>query len=270
MDKSIPLLKPVQRCMLLFCLLLPLLCRAEQYVELTAEIDFGNWDWWFFCDEQNVHPGMDKMPSIFHTNHVYQCVIGTNAWLMEQQSDTSTRAYWFTGTNLIEQTLTSNLAPHTDVSASLDGNPGRTGGVADLMTFDTVGRICWLALCSGPALKREGRHIFPPSDFWKESRLGFSDSFVDKTTVFPDDLGLPKSLTLLSTNDQTVLQYQAHLTTNFLGWTFPREFYLVQYWPTGSNEWKVYLTAKGRITSIGTGTKPEIPKEVSKPNRIEK
>jgi hypothetical protein len=50
-----------------------------------------------------------------------------------------------------------------------------------------------------------------------------------------------------------------------LGWIFPLEFYLVQYKPTGTNvNWQVELTAKGRVTSIGVGTRPEIPAAVAK------
>jgi hypothetical protein len=251
------------------CLLFPLLCAAEQFVEVTAEIDCDDWDWWFFSDKINSYPGSDKAPSIFHANQVFHCVVGADTWLIERSIENRKISYWFTGTNLIAQIAISNQHPYTSVYGSVDGNPGRPGGVADLMTFDATARICWLAFCSGTALKREGRQLYPPSDFWKESRLVYS-GWSDHTAVFKDDLGLPKSITLFATNNQPVVQYQTRQSTNVLGWNFPLEFYLVQYKPTGTNEWVLALTAKGRLTSVGVGRKPEFPPEAMKPDWIEK
>ncbi len=48
-------------------------------------------------------------------------------------------------------------------------------------------------------------------------------------------------------------------STNVLGWNFPLEFYCVQYLPKHTNLWKLDFTAKGRLTSIKEGAKPEIP-----------
>jgi hypothetical protein len=248
---------------LLLGLLLPLSCTAEQFVQLTAEIYMDGWGWWFFTDNINDYP-RDRVGSIFQTNYTFRCIVGTNTWYIERTNQTGSRAYSFTGTNIIDHMEVTNHDPMIRSDKSIDGNPGRPGGVADLMTFDAVGRICWLALCSGSALKHEGRKVYPPSDFWKESTIFFS-GWSDKTTVFEDGLGLPKSITLVTTNGQSVLQYQAHQTTNVLGWIFPLEFYLVQYKPTGTNvNWQVELTAKGRVTSIGVGTRPEIPAAVAK------
>src|SRR5262245_59569244 len=97
-------------------------------------------------------------------------------------------AYWFTGTNLIQQTINSTKRPYTHTSESPDGNPGRPGGLADLMAFDCPARICWLALCSGPALRRDGRRIFPPSDLWKETRCAYT-GWSEDVVAFQDGLG---------------------------------------------------------------------------------
>jgi hypothetical protein len=63
---------------------------------------------------------------------------------------------------------------------------------------------------------------------------------------------------------QMVLQYQVHHSTNVLGWSFPTEFYMVQYkpasWPR-TNSWEVLLTAKGRVTAIAPGTEPTLPRD---------
>jgi hypothetical protein len=131
-------------------------------------------------------------------------------------------------------------------------------------------KICWLGFCSGPALKRDGRRIPLPSDMWKEYFPDFSGTY-DKTKVFEDGLGLPKHIEVFTEKGQLVFQYQVHQSTNVLGWNIPLEFYLVQYnpapWPR-TNSWAVHLTAKGKVTVIGPGTKPEIPADVA--NAVEK
>ena len=254
----------------MICLLFPLHCEAEQFVELTAEIDFDDWDYRLFKDRINNDPGQTHLmlPSIFTTNSSVRCVVGTNTWMIEFDSENAKTTYWFTGTNIIEHSVITKAIPNrprigerfTRAYASKDGNPGRPVRVPDLMG---AGSICWLSFCSGAFLKREDRQIFPPSSFWKESSLVYS-GWSDQTTVFKDSLCLPKSVDLIATNNQPIFQYQVHQSTNVLGWNFPLEFYGVQYLPTGTNNWKLHLTLKGRVTAIGAGSKPEIPPDVMK------
>ena len=45
----------------MFCLLLPLHCAAEQFVELTAEVDFDDWDYRLFKDRINNDPGQTHL-----------------------------------------------------------------------------------------------------------------------------------------------------------------------------------------------------------------
>ena len=246
--------------------LLPLHCGAAQFVELTAEIDFNDWDSPFLIDRanRNLEKNSLNLPSIFHANYAVRCVVGTNTWLIERDARNGKQSYWFTGTNFIAHSVNSQTSDRTTrIYDSTDGNPGRPVRVPDLMTFDVPGRICWLAVCSGSFLKRAGRQIFPPSDFWKESTLA-SSGWSDKTTVFKDGLGLPRSLDLVATNNQPIFQYQIRRSTNVLGWNFPLEFYCVQYLPTGTKLWKLHSTAKGRLTSIKEGTQPDIPAETAK------
>lgn len=245
-------------------LLLPWPGRAAQFVELTAEVELIDWDYEFFDDRTARHsnPSMPALPSIFRRNRLVRCVVGTNSWLIEVPIANGRRVYWFTGTNMIQYVESVGAAQMSQTNCvireSPDGNPGRQVRVADLMTFDVGGRFCWLALCSGSFLGREGRQIYPPSDLWKQSSLTYS-GWTNDLTRFSDTLGLPQRLDLLTTNNQPVFQYQARQTTNVLGWTFPLEFYGVQYQPAASNVWKLQLTAKGRITAIGPGTTPHIP-----------
>ena len=138
----------------------------------------------------------------------------------------------------------------------------------DLMNLEE--RIAWLAFCSGPTLRRAGHALFPPSDSWKET-IASNGGFKERTELFPDDLGLPHMARLQAANGFTAMQYGVVTSTNVSEWDFPREFYLVQYWPgrsdnsniVRSNGWEVDFVAHGILTSIGPGTKPEAPPKVS-------
>jgi hypothetical protein len=275
------------RCwILVLCLVFQSRCEAAQFVELTAEIEINDWDHWFLEDkgsfpksagEFSKSPGEAR--SIFKKGATVHCVIGTNTWLMEGDFYRNSKARrWFTGTNIIDHSVITQELPETETQMlsqsskfaftnplvghqstrtyqTADGNPGRPVRVSDFM--ELRGRICWLAFCSGSALKRDGRKLFPPSDLWKEL-LSASSGFTDKTTVFEDGLGLPRSVELFTRKDQLIFQYQVRQSTNVLGWNFPLELYGVQYRPVQTNGWAVQLTVKGKVTAIGVGTEPKI------------
>ncbi len=240
----------------LFCAL----AQAQaQFVRVTAEVEVT---WW---SKQRASP------------HVWnvQCIVGTNSWQMDGDfTSNSQTTYWFTGTNILEHSIVdkpvSEGAPIgaevNRVSDSLDGNPGTLsacGPHGKRLEFgpdrlSVLGRIAWLAFCSGPCLKREGRLIFPPYDEWKELICAPS-GFSDRTVVFPDALGLPETVNLYTASSQPVFQYRVTSSTNVLDWEFPLEFYLAQYRPAylpdskymGTNGWELCLTAKGKVTSVG-------------------
>ena len=262
-------------------LLLPAYCRAGQYIEIKADLEIDDWDGSFFFDKIGHWPGYDHPPSLFTTNLNRRCVVGANTWMLESASANASVTYWFTGTNITEHSLVTSRLPDevlkqmaqvsplaisapavgqqsTWTHESVDGNPGRPVRVADVMGLDLPAKVCWLAFCSGPSLRREGRQIYPPSDFWKESALVYW-GWSDHTEVFKDTLGLPKSINLFSTNNQSIFQYQVHMSTNVLGWNFPLEFYGVQYVPNGTNTWKVALTFKGKVKSISPAAEPRVP-----------
>lgn len=253
------------------------LCAA-QYVELTANIETVSWN----------RDGVSRTEP-----WKVRCVIATNMWEMEGlflQGAKSTS--WFTGTKLILINELSmpvgkdqQLIDYTDgpdrfvqvatasgqrwkkTSDSVDGNPSRPVGQMDLLTLN--GRIAWLAFFSGPCLQREGRRLYPPSDLWKQvvSAPAGSAGFSDRTVVFADGLGLPKSVRLQTTNGFPVLQYGVGTSTNMAGWEFPLEFYLAQFRPTmspdsyqfGPGGWEIDFVAKGTVIAIGPGSKPRIP-----------
>jgi hypothetical protein len=279
MNKS--LIQLCARCwVLVLCLLFQSRSEAAQFVELTAEIEINDWDYWFLEDKGSLPKTTGEARSIFTKAAVVHCVIGTNTWLMEGDFYRNSKARrWFTGTNIIEHSAITQELPEAETKRlsqiskfafstplvghqstrtyqTADGNPGRPVRVIDLM--DLRGRICWLAFCSGSAIKRDGHQLFPPSDLWKEL-LSAPAGFMDKTTVFEDGLDLPRSVELFTPKDQLIFQYQVRQSTNVLGWNFPLEFYGVQYRPVRTNGWVVQLTVKGKVTAIGVGVEPKVP-----------
>jgi hypothetical protein len=214
-------LRVVRDSALLLCLSCAYGAEA-QLVHITAELETIVWD--------------SHGPSVHAKTWTTQCVVGTNAWLITGDPFGSLR--WSNGTN------SAGRAERTLESA--DGNPGRPPGAADFLSM--AGNISWLAFCSGPFLKQKGTGMPLPSDLWKEL-LPKSWQTSQRITLFEDELGLPERIVLYD-KSQPVLQYRVTGTTNVLDWTFPREFYLAQYVPTGTNAWELHLTTKGRIIAI--------------------
>ncbi len=195
-------------------------------------------------------------------------------------------AWWFTGSRIIQRTLftaqATTLPSITNfpvlasppvgtedlrvLEDSADGNPGRPVRVADLLHLRE--KIGWFGFCSGPALKTPGRRIFPPDDMWKQ-RCNCTGDFTDKTVLFNDALGLPKSMEIFTNKGNLIYRYQVRQSTNVLGWNLPLEFYMVQYGPgrvqpPGSeqtNSWEVNLTAKGKVISVSLREQPSIREE---------
>ncbi len=192
-------------------------------------------------------------------------------------------AAWLFGANVIEQrTITSSMylkqAKDFVSEKILIQNPRFVG---PLISYPRAGEkfttvhplpqgeplghgmqtVVWLAYCSGHYLKQDGRQI--PMPFGPSSQaFGYSD----KTVVFEDTLGLPKSVVLYATNGQLVCEYQVLQSTNFLGRIFPLKFRLVQHIQpanggAGSGSKAEVL---GRATSIQIGKEPKVPDEVQK------
>lgn len=258
---------------LLLCLLFSALPGRAQFVDLKAEIEFYNWS--------------TNAPKIAKIH----CIVGTNSWEMDGDfCENCDQKYWFTGKRIIEHAIITRLLTNdppdwvaaaigsetSRISESVDGNPGTVsacGPNGQKLDFGPdylcpMGRIAWLAFCSGPCLRHPGRQIFPPSDLWKELVCAPS-GFSDKTKAFDDPLGLPESVDLYAPKTEPVVQYRVISSTNFLGWHFPLEFNMAQYRPAplpekqwmtiGTNGWELHFTARGRVTAIGVGNKPQIP-----------
>ena len=232
-----------------------------QYVDLSAQIEVNVW---------NTQPGT---PSEFQDSRAQlrpitvHCVVNSNTWVMDDDfvSESARTTHWFTGTNIVKYDLVNGTSPlaQSRVTASNDGNPGRGTNQSDQLTM--VARIAWLAFCSGPCLKREGREIFPPSDLWKD--LLTVKRFLDETVTFDDSLGLPKVMNLTTGNGQPIFQYRTVSSTNVSGWEFPLEFKVAQYRPvhgfprpaTETNGWQLEFTATGKVTAIMPTSPPTLP-----------
>jgi hypothetical protein len=249
-------------------ILLVIRCSAAQFVEITAEVTGDSWHYHLIADRQD--PGNPpETNTMFRPPWTVRCVVGTNMWMVEDTNKDFVMQRWFTGTKLVinefwigpdGQRRTGRDWPVNchELDPS-DGNTCRPAGDSDLFVFDINATLCWMAFCSAPTLKHEGRIIYPTSALWKQ----YVRNWKEKTSVFPDGLGLPRSIELVTTNKHPLFEYQAHMTTNFMGWTFPTEFFAVQNWPSTNNEWQVFGTMKGRITSIRATTEPKIPDDVA-------
>ena len=248
--------------LILLAMLSPVLCKA-QFIEVTAELELT---------QRGLGPKS--------TLRTVRCVVGTNSWQIDGDNITNGKTtYWFIDSQVIEYSVTKEAevdprlkfgggAPSPigsemkRITQSVDGNPGRPVGARDLLSHP--GRVAWLAFCSGPCLKREGREVFPPSDQWK---FHVSSPFIERTVVFEDSLGLPRKMTIYTTNSQPVVQYSVTASTNVLGWQIPLEFYLAQYQPAelpdsrtfNTNAWQLHMVTKGKVTSVAVGSEPHVP-----------
>ena len=247
---------------------------SAQFVEVTALVNLS---------DISVHPTEQVL-----TIHL---VVGTNSWRMDGDfCSNCTATYWFTGGTIIEHTKITKM-PSTDgielseaeISRIIgaestrayecpDGNPNRPSAEGP-MQLEVLGRIGWLAFCSGPYLKREGREMLPPNDLWRHSIP--AKAFRDITVSFDDNFGLPKRMDLYATNSpnvQPVLQYRVVSSTNILGWEIPMEFKIAQYrraslpgspgFIAGTNGWELEFVATGKVTAVGPGMNPQIPANV--------
>jgi len=243
--------------------------HAAEYVEITAELD-------------------SFYPSGTTTNHfsvTVTCVVSANNWFIKGNFlRNADRYFWLTSTNVVEHTvITDSMYPQRAkdfVSENFSEQKSRPPRV--ISSYPRAGQTstrvhpspqgqlggsgienaAWLAFCSGTYLKHDGRRIPMPLGIPSEAF-----EYSDKTIVFKDDLGLPKSVELYATNGQLVCEYKVLQATNFLGRTFPLKFRVAQFRDRPASGGATIPSRSdllGRMTSIKIGTQPELPKEVRK------
>jgi hypothetical protein len=258
---------------------MPIEHQAAQFVEISAEIEtFG----YRLGDTNSIARAKPK------TVHVV-CVTGSKEWYIE--NDFQERQKWFfDGTNVLCRTW-----PLAAPNASEEGNPKIRKEVWESRDGHPLGHfgvnIPWLAFCSGIYLKREGRLIPLPAAVLRHCPDRFA--YTDVTTTFADDLGLPRSLDLFSSqalflkshadwdkelsfgdrytewNRKTALKIQDGVlvfhyavleSTNCLGRNFPTKFEFFQTGREYEENGNWFCQGTGRVKWIRPATKLPVMK----------
>ena len=255
--------------MIVLCLgLVSMQNQAAEFVEITAEIEtFG----YRLGDTNSISEARPRTVNV-------KCITGATEWYIEH--DFHIRQEWlFDGTNVVVRSTplsdTDNSRVTKEIRPARNGHPMGEFGV----------NMPWLAFCSGPYLKREGRIIPLPCGLLRHCPDGFA--YPDVTTTFDDQFGLPKSVDLFTSkarflaaktewdqehafgnrytewNRKTAANLQEALlvfhyavleSTNVLGRSFPTKF---EFFQTGRpyeqmGHW--FCQGLGRVKSIRPST----------------
>ena len=255
-----------KRWMLALALLLPLSSLAQQFVEISAEIETRGYR---LGDTNSIAKAKPKIFSVF-------CITGSGQWYIED--DFSWQQKWlFDGTNVVCKAQTKAVEDWSQLRASRDGLPLGDFGV----------NLPWLAFCSGSFLQREGRTIPLTGAVLQDCPDRFA--YKDMTTTFPDEFGLPRSLDLFTSkalflkshtdwdkehsfgdrytkwNEQTALKIQDGIlvfhyavleSTNLLGRTFPTRFEFFQTGRQFEQDGNWLCQGAGRVKSIRPSNRP--------------
>ena len=237
--------------------------QAAPFVEISAEIEtFG----YRLEDTNSIANAKPRTVRLV-------CVTGSNQWYMTNNFQ-QPEQWLFDGTNVWRRTQTPNLSGSpvkNEVWESRDGHPLGHFGV----------NLPWLAFCSGTYLKREGRLIPLPAAILRHCPDRFA--YTDVTTTFDDELGLPRSLDLFSSqalflkshtdwdkelsfgnrytewNQKTALKIQDGLlvfhyavleSTNLLGRSLPTKFEFFQTGRKYEQDGNWFCQGIGRVKSI--------------------
>lgn len=279
---------------LVFGLMFAIQLGSAQFVEISAEIELTTW--------QEDHPegAASATPALFSV----VCVTGRKGWRIEHDRIKSADLKWhFDGTNVydsirvtqpmseerkerIARTTKFALAP-VEVARSnvtIHIHPSRDGHPLG----DLAVNIPWLAFCSGPYLKSEGRIIPLPVALLRHTRDRFAYS--DKTETFADDFGLPRRVDLftsksllessednfdrenflgdryaaykkrlLASFEEGVLtfHYAVSESTNFLGWNFPTKFEFFQKGRRYEQNGNWFFRGRGRVKFVRPSAEPQ-------------
>jgi hypothetical protein len=240
--------------------LLPAPVEAGQYVEIKAEVSIVGWHF------KDAIGRLIETSNSFHT----QCIVWTNTWWIEHDHSRNAKTtFWFIGTNILKRTIiTKDLSKEkaeNELPSPMLGTIPPVGtrymtryNSLDGIPVDDLGdNLPWLAFCSGIYLKLQGREVPMPGANIRREAFDYRD----KTTVFKDNFGLPKSIEFLTAANQLKGQYQVQRSTNFMGWNFPLEFTLIRYRQDDGGKWVKHMAATGKVTSIREANKPEVPEE---------
>lgn len=264
---------------------------AETYVRMSGEIQV--------IEEAGVkpnssQPGPKGWSNQWHTIY-FICNVGTNAWQIEGNFAQNGREKWyFDGTNMCDniQITVGPSGSHTNknrypplelVKSNLTINIRSTPGGHPL--GNPAVNIAWLALCSGPYLKRSGRVIPLPVAFPMIGHAPDAFGYSDKTETFDDSLGLPRLVQLFTSEslyERSVrefekglgietgqskksglpdgvlkFQYKVSQSTNFFEWNIPLVFDFSESIPEEYGGLLRSYHGIGRVTGVSRSLEPE-------------
>jgi hypothetical protein len=119
-----------------------------------------------------------------------------------------------------------------------------------------------LAFCSGRYLKLANLPITLPVG--QDDPLKYAQRYRQTISVFDDELSLPSHVEVYSLEKALVCRYETDGSRIFEGWKFPNGFKFIQYRVTPKGTWTPYLSVVGRLTSVRSGSEPDIPVGVLK------
>jgi len=240
---------------------LPSGLQSAEFLEATMQLE-SNW--------RSVTP--------YKTNESHQiiparCIFGpADNWLVEGDFLLNARKTWWRFEDKIAaRTVVTKELPesafqnNSAVSARVGHAPPI--GQHTFRKYDSAdGRpvgvgsenIVWLAFCSGSYLKQPGRDIPPltgPTPF----------EYKDKTLAYDDNLGLPKTVELYSSDGQLITKYEVLASTNVSGWNIPLAFKLVQNKHPNGSPASVGFELLGHVTSLTRVPRIELPPELRDP-----
>ncbi len=204
-----------------------------------------------------------------------RCVVSTNDWYITGDFVRNAKEeYWLAGSNIIKRrTITSSMYLEQAKDFVLE-KLGKQKTQAIAISYPHAGETytsvhswreppfggmdgpVWFAFCSGKYLKEKGRTV--------RMLIGPGSSenkFPDKTVVYADGMGLPRSFRLFNSKGESVCEYDVLETTNIPGGTFPLRFQVIQYGnATYASRSSGKSVLQGEVRSITVETMPEMPK----------
>jgi hypothetical protein len=262
----------VAKWVTVLCLgLVPIQNQAAEFVEISAEIEtFG----YRLGDTESVAEAKPRTVKV-------KCITGSTEWYIEH--DFHLRQEWmFDGTNVVVRSRPLSGSDKDSSMVTKEIRPARDGHPMGEFGVN----MPWLAFCSGPYLKREGRRIPLPCGILRHCPDRFA--YPDVTTTFDDKFGLPRSVDLFTSKARflaahtewdeehgfgnrytewknktaanlqeglLVFHYAVLESTNVVGRTFPTKFEFFQNGRPYEQMGDWFCQGVGRVRSIRPSTR---------------
>jgi hypothetical protein len=258
---------------------------GSQAVSISCEIEI-------IAYPEPDHPRQERREER-RRKYFAEIITSTNEWSIYTQGflANAEERHYFDGTNVYKSLRITKQMPQPTLtpgkpymtSPSPDDGDIHVAIIPGDHPLDNMGvNIPWLAFCSGAYLRKPGRIIPKPAPVVRASPDAFG--YLDKTIIFEDSLGLPRSVELytsraqaerglddprisrrfdretaladLGTEGSTVVRYSVEKYTNFLAWSIPTEFSLTQFRSGTNREAIPYVGFVGKVTSLAMALVP--------------